>query len=115
MRGSDTILANKLSRAQHCDRCLLAVHGDHGNLDFALLDIKDTVGSISLGKNRCSLRTIFNRSSQPCFGKKIGGIEPADRAPVTIPRPWHVDEGSLDGACPLRPSRLHGRSLLEGL
>src|SRR5438067_4829271 len=105
MGSSDTVLAHKLTRAQYCNRCFLAMHRDHGNLDFALLDVEDTVRNIALGKNGRPLRTAFNRGSQPRFGEKIGGIE---AAPIAIPRPRRLDDGCLDGACPLSPRSLHG-------
>src|SRR3954466_3455258 len=72
MTDRNALFARKLSGAQHCYRRLFALGRDHGDLDLAFLNMKNGVGGVALGKNRCVLGDVYDHFPQPRLGEKIG-------------------------------------------
>src|ERR1700716_2797209 len=70
-----TPLAKKVTRSQNCDHRFLALLGNDGELDLALLNIKDRISDLALRKNNL-VRPIFRyRLSLAHFGEKCFGIK----------------------------------------
>jgi hypothetical protein len=70
-----TSFAEKLVRFQNGDHRFLALLGNDGELDLALLDVKNGVGDLPLRKNDLILPLFGYRFSLAYLGEKPFGIE----------------------------------------
>ena len=58
----------EIVRSMECDHGFLALLGNDGDLDLAVLDVKDSIGGISLAED-CFIVSIFRFSPSPvCAG-----------------------------------------------
>ena len=71
----EATLAEKVGRSQDSDDRFFAVLGNDGELDFALLNVKERIGGIALGENRLILTVGGDDSSFADLGQKGFGIE----------------------------------------
>src|SRR6266480_5001614 len=70
-----TSFAKKVTGPQHCNDRFLALLGNDGELDLALLDVKNRVRDLSLRKNNLILPIFGYRFSLAHLGEKFFGIE----------------------------------------
>src|ERR1700724_1444887 len=70
-----TSFAKKLTWFQDCDHRFLALLGNDGELDLALLDVENRVRDLSLSKNDLILPIFGYRFSLAHLGEKFFGIE----------------------------------------
>src|SRR6266576_4440297 len=71
----ETSLAKKVTRFQNSNDCFLAPLGNDGELDLALLDVKNRVGNVTLRKNNLILLIFRYCFSIANLGEKYFGIE----------------------------------------
>src|ERR1700745_908038 len=71
----ETPLAKKVIRFQNSNDCFLAPLGNDGELDLALLDVKNRVGNLTLRKNNLILPIFRYCFSIANLGEKYFGIE----------------------------------------
>ena len=70
-----TSFAKKVAGSEHCNRRFLALLGNDGEFDLALLDVKNRVRDLSLRKNNLILPIFGYRFSVAHFGEKYFGIK----------------------------------------
>jgi hypothetical protein len=70
-----TSFAEKVTWSQDCNHRFLALLGNDGELDLALLDVKNRVRDLSLRKNDLILPIFGYRFSLAHFGEKFFRIE----------------------------------------
>src|SRR6184192_2913585 len=70
-----TSFAEKVTWSQDCNHRFLALLGNDGELDLALLDVKNRVRDLSLRKNNLILPVFGYRFSLANLGKKFFGIK----------------------------------------
>src|SRR5947208_16775987 len=70
-----TSVAEKVTWAQDCNHRFLALLGNDGELDLALLDVKNRVRDLSLRKNNLILPKFGYRFSLAHLGEKYFGIK----------------------------------------
>src|SRR5437773_11460724 len=70
-----TSFAKKVTGPQHCNDRFLALLGNDGELDLALLDVKNRVRDLSLRKNNLILPIFGYRFSLAHLGEKFFGIK----------------------------------------
>src|SRR6476659_1745540 len=70
-----TSFAKKVTWSQDCNHRFLALLGNDGELDLALLDVKNRVRDLSLRKNDLILPIFGYRFSLAHFGEKLFRIE----------------------------------------
>src|SRR6266478_7214904 len=70
-----TSFAKKVTWSQDCNDGFLALLGNDGELDLALLDVKNRVRDLSLRKNNLILPIFGYRFSVAHFGEKYFGIK----------------------------------------
>src|SRR6266403_2743396 len=71
----ETSFAKKIAGSQDCDYRFLALLGNDGEFEPALLDVKDRVGDVSLRENNFVLTIFEYRLALADFGEKCLGIE----------------------------------------
>ena len=71
----ETCLAKKVTRFQNTNDCFLAPLGNDGELDLALLDVKNRVRNVTLRKNNLILLIFRYCFSIANLGEKYFGIE----------------------------------------
>jgi len=71
----ETSLAKKVTRFQNSNDCFLAPLGNNGELDLALLDLKNRVRNVTLRKNNLILLIFRYCFSIANLGEKYFGIE----------------------------------------
>src|SRR6059058_5465845 len=69
-----TSFAEKVTWSQDCNHRFLALLGNDGELDLALLDVKNRVRDLSLRKNNLILPIFGYRFSLAHLGEKFFGI-----------------------------------------
>ena len=67
--------AAKFILPENCDHGLLAVFGNDGDLDLALLDVKNGIRDVSLREDILTLAVFGNRSSLADFGEEVFRIK----------------------------------------
>src|SRR5205823_13673980 len=70
-----TSFAEKVTWSQDCNHRFLALLGNDGELDLALLDVKNRVRDLSLRKNNLILPIFGYRFSLAHLGEKFFGIK----------------------------------------
>src|SRR6266478_6542737 len=70
-----TSFAEKVTWSQDCNHRFLALLGNDGELDLALLDVKNLVRDLSLRKNNLILPIFGYRFSLAHLGEKFFGIK----------------------------------------
>src|ERR1700730_10810906 len=70
-----TPFAKKVTRPQDCDHRFLALLGNDGELDLALLDVKNRIRDLSLRKNNLILSIFGYRFPLVHVGEKYFGIK----------------------------------------
>jgi hypothetical protein len=70
-----TRFAEKVSCSQNCNDRVLAVLGDNGELDLALLNVKNRVRGLSLRDNNLIVMIVGYRSSLASLSEKSFGIK----------------------------------------
>src|SRR5260370_25427271 len=70
-----TSFAKKVTWSQDCNHRFLALLGNDGKLDLALLDVKNRVRDLSLRENNLILPIFGYRFSLAHFGEKFFGIK----------------------------------------
>jgi len=65
-----TALANEIPLPMDCDNGFLPLFGDNADLDLALLNVKDRIGGVALGKNDLAFLIDRYRLAVPHFGEK---------------------------------------------
>jgi hypothetical protein len=78
----ETPLAKKVTRFQNSNDCFLAPLGNDGELDLALLDVKNRVRNVALRKNNLILLIFRYCFSIANLGEKYFGIECRLPAPL---------------------------------
>src|SRR6266446_1763741 len=97
-----TSFAKKVAGSEHCNHRFLALLGNDGEFDLALLDVKNRVRDLSLRKNNLILPIFGYRFSLAHLGEKYFGIKrgcnplPHNHSPLSSPirTPFFPDEGS---------------------
>src|SRR3984893_18234264 len=70
-----TSFAKKMTGSQDCNDRFLALLGNDREFDLALLDVKNRVRYLSLGKNNLILSVLGNRFSFAHLGEKRLGVK----------------------------------------